>query len=272
MNRHLILISNPGNPNANNYVPETDMAIERWKFFFQSPIGGYWRDDEICCYDEHHPISSDEFRRIMMVLDTAQCDYSVVVFCGHGCATSDLRDAIQLPIPTVGNDNLFPVNDLLGINGAIVRRTLILDACRSIVPFTSQQLFEQRQYSEVFNIDGIECVKYYNSLIMESNPHVEILQSTNLHNRAYGSTTGSVYADTVMSYVNRNTIYWKNSALLDRYGEFSFSMEQLQNAVIQNMAHLDNQTPEYKNSIPQSASFPFAAMHLPNEFITKMRL
>lgn len=265
MNRQLILISNPGNPNANNYAPETFLAIERWKSFFQSPIGGYWQDEEISIYDEHHPISSDEFSRIVMVLDTVQCDYSVIVFCGHGCSTLDQRDAIQLPIPTDEDNKLFPVDDLKGMNGANIRRTLILDACRSIVPFTSQQLFEQRQYSEIYIIDGIECRKYYNSLIMDANPHVELLQSTNLHQRAYGSATGSVYADTVLSYVNQNSINWKRRALMNPYGQFCFSMGQIHNEIYGNMIQQGRQIPEYNCSNHNSASFPFAAMHLPNE-------
>ena len=52
INRHLILISNPGNPNDENYVKTTEEAIDRWEAFFRSPIGGYWKDREITRFGE----------------------------------------------------------------------------------------------------------------------------------------------------------------------------------------------------------------------------
>lgn len=266
MNRQLLLISNPGNPNDANYAPSTEEAIMRWKDFFQSPIGGYWQNGEIEVYGEQRPLGSDELRRMVEVaLDTVQCDYSVIVFCGHGCTTVDGKDAIQLPIPSQGDDRLFPVENLLGLHGANVRRTVIIDACRSLIPFTSQQLFEQRQYSEVYRIDGIECGKFYNSLIMEANPHVELLQSTNLHNRAYGTATGSVYVDTVSALVNKSSINWKQLALMNNYGQFSFSMLQMQGSVHAALAPQGRQIPEHHSTVQEFSSFPFVAMHLPTD-------
>jgi len=52
INRHLILISNPGNPNDENYVKTTEETIDRWEAFFRSPIGGYWKDREITRFGE----------------------------------------------------------------------------------------------------------------------------------------------------------------------------------------------------------------------------
>jgi hypothetical protein len=52
INRHLILISNPSNPNDENYVKTTEEAIDRWEAFFRSPIGGYWKDREITRFGE----------------------------------------------------------------------------------------------------------------------------------------------------------------------------------------------------------------------------
>jgi hypothetical protein len=52
INRHLILISNPSNPNDENYVKTTEEAIDRWEAFFRSPIGGYWKDRELTRFGE----------------------------------------------------------------------------------------------------------------------------------------------------------------------------------------------------------------------------
>ena len=35
INRHLILISNPSNPNDENYVKTTEEAIDRWEAFLE---------------------------------------------------------------------------------------------------------------------------------------------------------------------------------------------------------------------------------------------
>ena len=175
MNRQLILISNPGNPNDSNYVKVTEDAINRWEAFFRSPVGGYWRDSEMIRFGEKQPIDTDSFRRFLAPFNTIQCDYSVIVFCGHGACTIDEKDAIQLPIPTPFNNNLLAVDELITPGIPSVRRTVILDACRSLIPYTSAQLFEQRVYSSVYTIDGIECSKYYNSQVMQASPHIEVL-------------------------------------------------------------------------------------------------
>lgn len=60
INRHLILISNPGNPNDENYVKTTEEAIDRWEASFRSPIGGYWKDREITRFGEGYEGNLEE--------------------------------------------------------------------------------------------------------------------------------------------------------------------------------------------------------------------
>lgn len=265
MNRQLVLISNPGNPNDGNCVKATEDAIDRWERFFRSPIGGYWQDGEILRYGENKPIDTDAFRRLLVPLNTVQCDYSVIVFCGHGACTIDGKDAIQLPLPSQSNNNLLPVDELITPGIPSVRRTVILDACRSLIPYTSAQLFEKRVYSSVYNIDGIECRKYYNSQIMQASPHVEVLYSTSEHQKAYGSMTGSQYADAMSELVRMRTVQWKALAIINRYGQYSYSMCDLQKDLITDLVRKNIQTPEYRIVGTGDASFPFAAMHLPTD-------
>jgi hypothetical protein len=265
INRHLILISNPGNPNDENYVKTTEEAIDRWEAFFRSPIGGNWKDDEITRFGEGNTIDPKRLKRMMIPLNTVQCQYSIIVFCGHGCCTADEEDAIQLPIPTDGNNNLLPVEDLLGSGLSFVRRTVILDACRSLVPYTSKQLFEERQFSSIYKIDGTECGKYYDSLIMQAQPHVEILYSTEKHQKAYGSKEGSRYADAMSNIVRIKSLYWKACAIMDPYGHYSYSMCDLQKDLTSDLVSKNIQTPEYKILGKTDTLFPFVAMHLPTE-------
>jgi len=60
INRHLILISDPGNPNDENYVKTTEEAIDRWEAFFRSPISGYWKDREITRFSEGYEGNLEE--------------------------------------------------------------------------------------------------------------------------------------------------------------------------------------------------------------------
>lgn len=265
MNRQLILISNPGNPNDGNYLKVTEDAIDRWERFFRSPIGGYWQDGEILRYDENKPIDTEAFRRLLIPLNTVQCDYSVIVFCGHGACTIDDRDAIQLPIPTQSNINLLAVDELINPGIPTVRRTVILDACRSLIPYTSAQLFEQRAYSSVYTIDGIECSKYYNSQVLQASPHIEVLYSTSEHHKAYGSMTGSKYADAMAELVRKRALYWKALAINNRYGQYCYSMCDLQKELTTDLVSKNVQTPEYRIVGKADAYFPFVAMHLPTD-------
>lgn len=265
MNRQLVLISNPGNSSDNNYVKTTEEAIDRWENFFRSPLGGYWRDCEIIRFGEKQQIDVDAFRRLLIPLNTVQCDYSVIVFCGHGACTTDGKNAIQLPIPSRENNNLIAVDDLIIPGIPSVKRTVILDACRSLIPYTSTQLFEQRMYSSVYTIDGIECSKYYNSLVMESSPHVEVLYSTSKHQKAYGSMAGSQYADAMSEIVKAKALYWKARAINDRYGQYCYSMCDLQKDLTSVLVKKNVQIPEYRIIGTANTSFPFVALHLPTE-------
>lgn len=265
INRHLVLISNPGNPNDENYTKTTEEAIGRWEAFFRSPIGGNWKSEEITRFGEENSIDPEGLKRLLIPLNTVQCQYSMIVFCGHGCCTADDEDAIQLPIPTKENNNLLPVEDLLGGGLPFIRRTVILDACRSFIPYTSEQLFEEKQYSSIYKIDGIECGKYYDSLIMEAQPHVEILYSTSKHYKAYGSEDASQYADAMSNIVRIKSLYWKACAINNRYGHFCYNMCDLHKDLTSALADREIQTPEYRVHGKTDILFPFVAMHLPTE-------
>ena len=92
-----------------------------------------------------------------------------------------------------------------------------------------------------------------------------MLQSTNLHNAAYGSATGSKYADAVSIITNQSSINWKQRALMDRYGQYSYSMFDLHQDVSAHLAAHGNQSPEHHSTVQFLTSFPFAALHLPSD-------
>ena len=265
--RQLILISNPGLPSDDTYAPQTKDVINRWESFFRSPIGGYWSDKEIMRLGADKTISSSRMDVVMSQLNLPEyCDYSLIVFCGHGGCTTDGYDAVQLPLPIIEH-NLYPVRKLIGEDlspeiRSKIRRTVILDACRYSVGLTYNQLFEQRMYSEIYAIDGYTCRDYYNDLIMGVAPHVELLQSTKKGFYAYGSQEGSCYGDVVSNIIRTQSEVWKIKALNDKTGHYQYSMNNLHEDIITSPELKNIQEPQYC-STDLTVSYPFSALHLP---------
>jgi hypothetical protein len=266
--RQLLLISNPGLSSDKTYAPQTRDVIDRWESYFRSPIGGCWGDGEIMRLGEDCPISASRMDVLMSQLNLPEfCEYSIIVFCGHGGCTTDGFDAIQLPVPSV-DTNLYPVIKLIGDDlapeiRAQIRRTVILDACRSAIGLTYAQLFEQRMYSEICTIDGIACRDYYNELIMGVKPHIELLQSTKQGAYAYGTLDGSCYGDTVSKIIRTQSELWKIRALNDSSGHYYYSMHELHDNIAASPELKNIQEPQY-NSTDLQENYPFCALHLPN--------
>ena len=263
--RQLVLITDPGIPGDRLYAKHAQDVINRWEAFFKSPIGGFWQENEIIRINEQNPTGPGGMEVFMSQLDLDNCDYSVIVFCGHGLRTEDGKDGIQLPIPSQENLNVFPVERLIGITKYAthipvhIRRTIILDACRRILPITANAIFEQREFSGGMELDGEMCRNHYNEIIMRQEPHVELLQSTRAGDYAYTSKEGSVYGDAVMRYIRNQTEIWGAKALTDREGKYDVKMQQMQNEV---SALIEGQRPTYWNSKPETGGYPFAAYHV----------
>ncbi len=263
--RQLVLITNPGILGENNYAKHAQDVIDRWEYFFKSPIGGFWEEGEIIKISEVAPIGTGRMDVIMSQLDLDRCDYSLIIFCGHGLRTKDGEDCIQLPVRLQNNFNLYPVNRLKGITQnktqipPHIRRTIILDACRKIQPITAKELFEQKEFAGGKELDGEMCRNYYNEVIMRQEPHVELLQSTDKGNLAYTSTNGSVYGDTVMRYIKDQSSFWESTALTNRYGKCDVKMRKMQDEV---SANIVGQMPQFWSSNEKTEGYPFAAYHV----------
>lgn len=263
--RQLVLITDPGTPGDRYYANQAQAVIDRWEAFFKAPIGGLWQEGEIIRINEQNPIGTGRMDALMSQLDQVNCDYSVIVFCGHGLRTQDHKDGIQLPIPSQGNLNVYPVERLMGISHtttqipAHIKRTIILDACRKIQQITARAIFEQREFSGGMELDGEMCRDHYNEIIMRQEPHVELLHSTNAGDYAYTSEEGSVYGDAVMRYIISQTKIWGAKAQIEREGKYSVKMQQMQNEV---SVMIEGQRPQYWSSKTETEGYPFAAYHV----------
>lgn len=264
MERALILIAYPGEPGNKNYAPEIENVLQRWKNFFMSPIGGYWDPgNEIFTIDSKRPIGRERLRTMLGQINNI-ADYSLIVFCGHGGSTTDYVDAVQLP-----NGDLFKVPDLLISGGKPLRRTVIIDACRSCIGISSQMLFEEKKFSTQYQIDGDACKELYNGIIMsQCAPHFELIQSTGQRKYAYFSDNGeSHYSNMFLTNINSETKNWHNMAQRADDGKFYYSFYEMNSQVSNDLKLYDGspneQHPQFTTSDNTSCCFPLTAIWLP---------
>lgn len=156
MNRKAIIISNPGEPEDENYCPGVLRDVANYKAFLVSAIGGLWWESEIELMSQP---SALEVRRKMRALSSY--DYSLVVFTGHGyhCAIRDssileLRDGQEI--------------DSQDLHQGTTKQTLILDCCRKTYPTTrTMGMDEMKLAKSLPNLHPADCRKYYNQRIEE---------------------------------------------------------------------------------------------------------
>lgn len=266
MNRKLVLISNPGIKGSKEYHQLTESIILRYYNFFQSSIGGNWNNNEIAVFREGNTVAKQKMYEIMTYLDGKDVDYSMIVFCGHGGSSTEGEDGIQLPLPGLSGLNVFPVSRLISQNEPEstrrrIKRTVILDACRTCTQLTAQKLFESQTEMELKHLKAKDCQQLYDKIIQKSQPHIELLQSTSPGCYAYGTFTGSQYADEVFKVTASKPTNWLTEADKSPKGSFFYSMRSLHNDVCKGI------TKAYKQQTPQitiigdgSLSFPFAAI------------
>ena len=253
MKRKALLIMNPGVPNI-NYAPTVNYAYSRYKNYLKSPVGGYWQDDEIIELERSNHGLKSSLESKLKVLNSADIDYSLIVFIGHGGAANG-NDSIQLEDETIISiENLGKADG----NPNPIKRTIVVDACRSYANVKPEQLvLEQREFSGGGAIDGTACRDFYNSLITQSDSHIELIQSTQYGQFAHASQSGTAFIDALFDVIGDNNKFWNQSALKDNIGECSKSFHDIWDDVKKKMFAY-NQVPQFTSM--SSNYFPLFAL------------
>ena len=225
--RKLLLLCNPGIP-GRNYVPCVPNVLRRYKDYFMSPVGGAWIGGEYGEIIEEPPRMTPQ-QELTWLADklgdiNRNADYAMIVFVGHGDAYQG-QDRLQL-----SQGGIVHVNDLLPLAGEedIKRRTVIIDACRSLQGASHRQLIlEQREFSGQGQIENDLCRTYYNELIESCEPHTELIQSTTYGNVAHvnNACTGTTFSDAVFDVLDVSN--WNRQALGIRDGRLHRSTIQM---------------------------------------------
>ena len=262
MNRRLILICNPGE--GKSLVSHVPMILDRYKNYFQSPVGGYWHDHEICempqDYDKELQVTW--LKTQIIDCNSNSVDYSLFVFVGHGGAFLD-GEYIQL-----SKGALFPLkeihNNSIDQKPTSVKRLIIIDACRDFHSIYSHILIqEQRLFSGESQIQGEFCKELYNKTIFEANSHIEMIQSTQYGAKAGATTTGSVFSDAFFKVLNDNIPLWNTEALGISCGQFVKNLNDIFSPIKDEMGN-NYQVPQYRTN-DKTSHFPIYAVWRPIE-------
>lgn len=245
MKRKLLLLCNPGTPQI-NYVQHVSEVLNRYKAFFQSAVGGYWRQDDFLDEIDEMPAGLDSKAQVTwlatQLADYANnYDYSFIVFVGHG-ASCPAADIIQL-----SGGELISVQDLCKdiTRDKSIKRTVIIDACRTAIGAQSHELLtEGRAFSGDGQIEGDWCMEYYNELVNTSNPHVELIQSTQHNCYAYVTHSGTVFSDSFFDVMRANTPQWNAHAMGFNNGRYYKSCKEIFDLIEKYMV-ATGQKPQY---------------------------
>lgn len=180
MNRRVLIISNPGEINSDNYCEGVKKDVINYIEFFRSTYGGAWYSDEIISLERP---TKNELRKYLIKVDSA--DYSIVVFTGHGymdkCDTIiELRDGEEYNTRFLKKSG----------------RTLILDCCRKKCDYLSHGLLMeytskiQKRHMDIFN-----ARKYYEEQILRCGKQKLVMYSCDVDECSNDdSRTGGYYS------------------------------------------------------------------------------
>lgn len=203
MKRTLILIANTGTPDNPAYGARKD--IDDYRNFFRSDEGGAWEENEILTFysTDKEPLTKTFLLGTILECQKNGTEYFLIVFCGHGGATSKGESFFEL-----SPDEICELGTLKAILYPF-KYTLIADSCRSIellkeggrMPaiHTFSQVVSDSPYRKL-------CRDCYNRIIAESSSSAyTICYAAALDETAQdlGRTHGGLFSQTLLNTVSQ---------------------------------------------------------------------
>ena len=154
--RKAIIICGTYREGHENFLPGTQQDAKFLKKFLMSDLGGDWTNEEIKIYT--NPTEEE-----ILTINEIQCDYSIVVFTGHGF-TNDENEELYFDINDIGYHNKYFKTQAL-------KQTLIYDCCRSyFTPEANYTLFESMEKIAFVKDSTSNIRELYDSYIKNAEP------------------------------------------------------------------------------------------------------
>lgn len=209
MNKKILIISNPGEPSAENYCEGVNVDVAKYQDFFKTALGGGWYSHEI-----QHLDRPTKTAVIETVKKLSTLDYSIIIFCGHGWYSSvDNSTVLELK----NGQELSEME--LRKNGA--KRTIILDCCREIynesILESAMEVFAMERDANLLSID--KCRRFYEKAITKASTGLIVAHACSLDETAGdNSQSGGLYSESLRISANKwrknNTVSSDNYSIL----------------------------------------------------------
>jgi hypothetical protein len=167
LKRNALIISNPGEANAENYCEGVKRDVENFTSFLLSPNGGMWRASEIEKMDR--PTKAAVRAKIATLKDS---EYLQLIFCGHGYHSVS-RDSTIVELRK-GEEI-----DSVEFRGLAKKQTLILDCCRQRHPDIPTVMMDSMMKAARSRplINPAECRRLFNKKITDCSSGLVVLHS-----------------------------------------------------------------------------------------------
>jgi hypothetical protein len=188
MDRKVMIISNPGEKDDENYCEGAINDAANYLEYLRSPYGGAWKyPSEFVMFNERPSVT--QLRRELNSF--CSLDYSLIIFTGHGEYSTDANSTI---LELKAGEEINSLELYCGTK----KRTLILDCCRKIPKkLLIEEKFLRIAVSSVPEFDADVCRQYYNKDVLENcDPAIIIAFSCSIDEFSYDdrSKKGGVYS------------------------------------------------------------------------------
>ncbi len=247
MNKKVLIISNPGESEAENYCEGVNVDVNQYLNYFKSPLGGAWYSSEILHLNR--PTASEVKSAVN---DLATLDYSLVLFCGHGWYSSIDRATI---LELRKGQQLSEMEFRKGGS----KRTILLDCCREVheesILKAAMESFSMESEANV--LSAAECRKYYEKSISLASNGLVVTHACAINETAGDSATYGGYYSGSLRECAADWLKNNRTDLSKNYSAFSIvKAHEKACGLVRNMSG-ERQNPQIEKP-RRDPYFPFA--------------
>lgn len=237
--RVALLIGCPGIRGRDGYLKGVTNDIERYADFMQTPAGGAWAGSEIWT------LMNPNYRAVTnAVASLAACDYSVVLFSGHGRMERRGNTSI---LGLIANEEI----NMVELDTRSARQLLILDACRSYPTPTLQGIYKSA-ILEATDRDLHMARQLFDQHLMRCEKGAIVMYACAANEAAGENGNGGYFSQSLISAAEEWSCVNDNFNILPVNVAFELGVQYMHNNYF-----APGQNPEIYNG-RRNASFPFA--------------
>ena len=248
MKRKALIVSNPGEPGAENYCNGVNVDVRNYSSFLKTPLGGGWYDSEISLLPR--PSCSDLEKSVSGL---SSYDYTLIVFCGHGFFSAQ-RETTILELKKGQEFNS------LDLRKKSYKRTILLDCCRQVEKETLGEEALIAKFAEARErLNLADCRRYFETQVDKCATGIIVGYACAKNEKAGDDpTTGGYYSHSLL----KAAASWRDTNTIDLSKQWgNFSVVSTHNQAIPNVLRKSGGTQNPEMEKPRSGPyFPFAIM------------